>query len=118
MADIMVNFGDMIGREYTYVSDVGMTFKIVNDPVNSDKITADKKYEMLGSLQDVMSEIVSHPNMNYIISSHPHRYYQSYLKAWFKTAIFKVVRGCAKILFKIPGMKKLLFRFNFISKKL
>lgn len=118
MADIMVNFGDLIGQEYVYVSDVGMSFKIVVDPINSDKIKEGDKYVVLGTLDKVVVEIVSHPEKNYMISSHPHRYYQSYMKAWMKTAVFTIVRGCAKILFKIPGLKKFLFRFNFISKKL
>ena len=118
MADIMVNFGEMIGLQYVYVSDVGMSFKIVKDPVNSDKIKEDEKYIVLGTLDKVVEEIVAHPQGNYMISSHPHRYYQSYLKAWLKTTVFTVVRSCAKILFKIPGFKKFVFKFNFISKKL
>ncbi len=118
MADIMVNFGEMIGKQYVYVSDVGMSFKIVKDPVNSDKIKEDEKYIVLGTLDKVAEEIAAHPHGNYMISSHPHRYFQSYFKAWLKTTVFIVVRSCAKILFKIPGFKKFVFKFNFISKKL
>ncbi len=118
MADIMVNFGDMIHQNYVYISDVGMSFKIVNDPVNSDKKSEDEKYMLLGTLDDVLNEIKANTETNYMISSHPHRYHSSFLKAWVKTTIFSIIRGIAKLLFKIPGLKKLLFRFNFISKKL
>ena len=118
MADIMVNFGEIIGQQYVYVSDVGMSFKIVKDPVNSDKIKEGEKYIELGSLDKVSEEIIAHSQGNYMISSHPHRYYQSFFKAWLKTTVFTVVRGCAKVLFKIPGFKRFVFKFNFISKKL
>ena len=118
IADIMVNFADLIGRQYVYVSDVGMSFKIVKDPVNSDKLVERDKYIELGSLDKVVNEFFSHPDKNYMVSSHPHRYYQSYFKAWIKTAVFAIIRGSARMLFKIPGFKKCVFKFNFISKKL
>lgn len=118
MADIMVNFGDKIQQKYVYISDVGMSFKIVNDPVNSDKKPEDEKYVLLGTLEDVLNEIMANPETNYMISSHPHRYYSSYMKAYLKTTLFSFIRGIAKVLFKIPRLKKRLFRFNFISKKL
>lgn len=117
MADIMVNFKELLKQDYVYVSDVGMSFKIVNDPYNTGN-NLDNPYTILGSLNNVMNEINAHPESNYIISSHPHRYYKSAFVAWSKKAVFTIVRGIANILFKIPGLKKLFFRFNFISKKL
>ena len=118
LVDIMVNFGDKIGQKYVYVSDVGMSFKIVNDPVNSDKKKDNEKYIVLGTLDRVVEEIVSHPTINYMVSSHPHRYYQSYIRAWLKTALFTIVRSCARLLFNVPGLKNFVFKFSFISKKL
>ena len=118
MADIMVNFKELLKQDYVYVSDVGMSFKIVNDPYNSGNDPNSNPYTVLGDLNKVMKEINDHPVTNYIVSSHPHRYYQSFLVAWLKKVVFSTVRGIANVLFKIPGLKKLLFRFNFISKKL
>ena len=117
MADIMVNFKELLGQNYVYISDVGMLFKIVNNPYNLGDFNKDQ-YTVLGDLDNVMDEINDHQELNYIISSHPHRYYQSAIVAWLKKMMFSTVRGVANVLFKIPGLKKLLFRFNFISKKL
>lgn len=117
MADIMVNFKELLRQDYVYVSDVGMSFKIVNDPYNIGN-NPNNPYSVLGNLNNVLYEINAHPETNYIISSHPHRYYQSAFVAWLKRAFFNTIRGIANVLFKIPGLKKFLFRFNFISKKL
>lgn len=118
LSDIMVDFTQKIHREYVYISDVGMTFKIVNDPVNSDKKQSDEKYILIGDLEHVYEEIMSHPNQSYIVSSHPHRYYKSAFVAGVRKCIFNVIRYTAKVLFKIPGLKNVLFRFNAISKHL
>lgn len=117
MADIMVNFKELLGQDYVYVSDVGMSFKIVNNPYNLGDFNKDP-YTVLSDLDKVMDEIKEHQGINYIISSHPHRYYKSFIIAWSKKAVFTIIRGIANVLFKIPGLKRLLFRFNFISKKL
>lgn len=117
MADIMVNFKELLRQDYVYISDVGMSFKIVNNPYNNSGFNKDP-YTVLGNLDNVMDEINEQQGINYIISSHPHRYYKSFVVAWSKKAVFTIVRGIAYLLFKIPGLKKLLFRFNFISKKL
>ena len=118
IADIMVNFGDMIRQKFVYISDVGMSFKIVNDAVNSDKKSSKEKYLLLGTLDDVIDEIKANPEVNFMISSHPHRYYNSYIKAWLKIVIFSIIRKIAILLFKVPGLKKILFKFDFISKRL
>ena len=117
MADIMVNFKELLRQDYVYISDVGMSFKIVNNPYNNSEFKKDP-YTVLGDLDYVIDEINEHQGINYIISSHPHRYYQSAIVAWLKKMMFSIVRGVANVLFKIPGLKKLLFRFNFVSKKL
>lgn len=117
-ADIMVDFMDKIGRKYIYISDVGMSFKIVTDPVNSDKVVEAEKYIILGEILNVVPEILRHPDASYIVSAHPHRYNKSAFKAVTRKTIFIIIKAIAKILFKVPGLKKLLFRFNSITKHL
>ena len=118
MADIMVDFMKKTQREYVYISDVGMCFKIVNDPINNDKQPSEEQYTILGDLDCVVNVIMAHPNQSYIVSSHPHRYYKSAFVAGVRKCIFNVIRYTAKVLFKIPGLKNVLFRFNAISKHL
>ena len=50
-ADIMVDFMKKIDRVYTYISDVGMSFKIVKDPVNSDKIKESERKLLISNLK-------------------------------------------------------------------
>ena len=46
LADIMVDFMDKIHHEYVYISDVGMNFKIVKDPINRMRGNLDKYIEL------------------------------------------------------------------------
>ena len=117
LADIMVDFMTKIHQNYVYISDVGMSFKIVKDPVNPVK-GDDKKYIDLHDWRGVIKELESNTGKSYIISAHPHRYNASKFNAVLKISIFKFIRAVAKVVFKIPGTKKFLFKFNFISKKL
>lgn len=116
LADIMVDFMVKIRHEYTYISDVGMNFKIVKDPTNNIQGNLDKYIE-LGDVDKVIEKLVVNSQKSYIISSHPHRYNDSKIKAIFKVLVFRSIRGIAKIIFVIPGMKKIVFKFDFISKR-
>ncbi len=117
-ADIMVDFMRKINREYTYISDFGMSYKIVKDPIEVENLHDDDKYIVLGDVMNVAAEIISHPQESYIVSAHTHRYNRSAFKSVCRRFIFRAIRCVAKILFLIPGMKKFLFRFNVITKYL
>ncbi len=117
-SDIMVDFMKKIGRKYVYVSDVGMSFKIVTDPVNSDKVSEAEKYIVLGHLDNVVKELQLNPKNSYIISAHPHRYNKNLFKSTIRRIVFTTIKSVAKVLFLIPGLKKFLFRFNSITKHL
>lgn len=117
-SDIMVDFMDKIKMKYIYISDVGMSFKIIIDPVNSDKIKEEsQKYIELGNLDTVIKEISTN-TMSYIVSAHPHRYNKSLSRALIRKYTFKTIKFIAKVMFLIPGVKKILFRFNSITKHL
>lgn len=117
-SDIMVDFMHKIGQKYIYISDVGMSFKIVTDPLNLEKRSESEKYIILGDLNHVINELQSNPNASYIVSAHPHRYNKSLLKSTMRKYFFKFIKVVAKTLFLIPGVKKFLFRFNSITKYL
>lgn len=117
-ADIMVDFMYKINQRYTYISDFGMNFKIVQDPLEEENLPEEEKYTVLGNLTGVVTEILKHSQESFIVSAHTHRYNKSPFKAICRKYIFKVIRSMAKVLFLIPGLKKFIFRFNAITKYL
>ena len=117
-ADMMVNFMKQIGRKYVYISDVSMGFKIVNDPLNEVILTEVGKYQDIGDIQKVVSLVLANSESSYVISAHPHRYSKSAFKAVARKTVFICIKKVAKLLFKIPNVKKFLFRFNSITKHL
>lgn len=117
-SDIMVDFTEKIGKKYVYISDVGMSFKIVTDPRNLDNVPESEKYIVLGHLDNVVKELQLNPKNSYIISAHPHRYNKNLFKSTIRRIVFTTIKSVAKVLFLIPGLKKFLFRFNSITKHL
>ena len=119
MADIMVDFSRKSGQEYVYISDAGMGFKIIFDPLFNDIIPSDDKNMPLGNLDNVLNNIKeSAQGTCYIVSSHTHRYNSSALKASIRIGFFKVIRVVGKTLYKVPFLKNILSHFYFIQKKL
>ncbi len=119
LADIMVDFKDKAkgGVDYLYFSDAGRKFKLIFDPINNDIIPSDDKNIPFNNL-NLLYQYVKENNSNAIISMHPHRWVKSKTKYIFKTAIFKVIRAIAKVLSKIPFMKKFMSKYYHLAKKL
>lgn len=116
IAEIMVNFGERIGAEYKYISDAGYGWKIIFDPINNDRVKSDDKDIKLKSLQSVIDVIKENPSV--IVSTHPHRWCESETTARSRYVRFKVLRFGAKIAYKIPGLKKVMEKFYFLTKKI
>ena len=55
---------------------------------------------------------------NHILSTHPHRWTRSALKYRCKAAAFRVIRGTAKLLIKIPFMKRWMSKYYYLAKKI
>ena len=117
LADVMVDFKEKAGVEYLYFSDAGRKFKFIFDPINNDIIPSDDKNISFENLNAVYS-YVEYLGANAIISMHPHRWVKSKIKYVVKTAIFKVIRAIAKVLSKIPFMKKFMSKYYYLAKKL
>lgn len=115
MADIMVNYPDMYKTRYLYFSDAGRRFKHIYDPINNDITPSDDKNTPYKDL-DALLEALDKETGN-IISTHPHRWTGSAFKYILKSAIFKTVKFTAKLLLKLPFMKKLMGRFYYLAKK-
>ncbi len=116
LCDIMVNFKEMKNTDYLYFSDAGRKFKLIFDPINNDVVNSDDKnivYRDLGELFDNLNT-----DGGNIISTHPHRWTRSAFKYCVKSAIFKVVKAVAKLLIKIPFLKKIMSRYYYLAKKI
>ena len=115
LADIMVNYPEKYRTKYLYFSDAGRLFKRIYDPINNDITPSDDKnipYKNLDALLEGLSSETGN-----IISTHPHRWTASAVKYVIKSAVFKTVKAIAKVLMKIPFMKKLMGRFYHLAKK-
>lgn len=116
LSDIMVNYKEKHETDYVYYSDAGRKFKMIHDPINNDIINSDDKniiYKDLNELFDNLSN-----EKGNIISTHPHRWTKSAFKYVIKSAMFKVIRAIAKVLIKIPFMKKIMSKYYHLAKKI
>ena len=116
LSDIMVNYKEKYGTDYLYFSDAGRRFQMIYDPINNDIENSDDKnipYDDLDALLGVISS-----EKGNIISTHPHRWTRSAAKYLIKSALFKLIKSVAKILIKIPLMKKFMSRYYYLAKKI
>lgn len=114
IADIMVDYKEKYHTDYTYYSDAGRKFKMIFDPINNDVVNSDDKnvpYEDLKALLEALPDQA-------IISTHPHRWTDSALSYIVKDKAFKVIKSTAKLVIKIPGMKKIMSRYYYLAKKI
>ncbi len=119
LADIMVDFKQKAEgtTDYLYFSDAGRKFKLIYDPINNDLVPSDDKNIPFDTLNELW-EYVNEQNANCIISTHPHRWVSSKAKYIIKTTIFKVIRSIAKVMMKIPFMKKFMSKYYYLAKKI
>lgn len=115
LSDIMVNFKEAHSTDYTYFSDAGRQFKMIFDPITNDIVPSDDKNVAYKDLTALLGAIAK--DGRHIISTHPHRWSGSALLYVIKAAIFAVVKFIAKLLIKIPFMKKFLSKYYHLAKK-
>lgn len=116
LSDIMVNFKDAHGTDYVYFSDAGRQFKMIYDPLFNDVVNSDDKNVTYKDLDAVLA--VLDTDGRYIISTHPHRWTGSAFLYVVKSGIFKAVKLVAKVLIKVPFMKKFMSRYYYLAKKI
>lgn len=115
IADIMVDFKEKANTEYLYFSDAGRRFKLIYDPINNDRINSDDKNIAFGE----PAELIKYAGtQNCIISTHPHRWSKTAFEYYSKLWAFKLIKAAAKLMMKIPGMKKLMSRYYYLAKKI
>lgn len=114
-SDIMVNFADKAKTRYKYYSDSGRKFKLIYDPFYNDVVDSEDKNVAFNNLDLLLCDI---GDENAIISIHPHRWCRSAVLYVIKTSFFKAVRFFAKLLIKIPFMKKVFSKYYYLAKKI
>lgn len=112
----MVDFKTKANTDYLYFSDAGRRFNLIYDPINNDLVNSDDKNIPCDDLNAVLEQIGE--GNNAIISIHPHRWCSSQAGYTVKTTAFKAIRFTAKLVLKIPFMKKLMGRFYYLAKKI
>lgn len=116
ISDIMVNFKHNRAVDYLYFSDAGRHFQLIYDPINNDIIKSDDKnvlYDDLDTLLKYLSKDIGN-----IISMHPHRWTKSELLYGIKTFLFRTIKTIAKILIKIPILRRIMSRYYYLAKKI
>lgn len=115
LSDIMVDFKKKACTEYTYFSDAGRQFKLIYDPINNDIIKSDDKNIGFDTIDELIPYIEKE---NCIVSTHPHRWTDSAKSYLIKMWLFNIVKSIAKILVKIPVLKKIMSRYYYLAKKI
>ena len=106
-----------LGMENHGVHISGRKFKFIFDPINNDIVNSDDKNVSYKDLEALFEAITRSPN-NCIISTHPHRWTASKVVYIFKSAVFKIIKSVAKLLIKIPFMKKFMSKYYYLAKKI
>ena len=116
ISDIMVDFKYKKRTEYRYYSDAGRKFKCIYDPLNNDVVKSDEKNIEYSTLNEVWNSLdLSQGN---IISIHPHRWTKFTIVYLLKNLTFKIIRKVAKILYRIPFLRKFFNRYYYLAKKI
>lgn len=114
IADIMVDYKQKYGVEYTYYSDAGRKFKMIYDPINNDIVNSDDK----NLPYDELDELLQSLDRCSIISTHPHRWTASAIAYILKEKSFKAIKAAAKVAMKVPAIKKIMSRYYYLAKKI
>ncbi|WP_276353550.1 hypothetical protein [Cohnella caldifontis] len=116
ITEIMVNFKSRLGRDYMYISDAGYGWKWIHDPENNDREDTSHLDQRFENLEEILRMIQAQEAV--IVSTHPHRWYSHFVLAKTKEISFRGIKSVARIVLKLPFMKKLLARFYYLAKKI
>ncbi len=116
LVDMVVNYSAYTKYPYVYISDAGYMWKHITSPENND-VDASSTDVSIGDFGKLKKFILS-TSSNVILSTHPHRWENSYFKIESKICVFKVVRKTVRIIQKLPIANQLLNRFYFLAKKI
>jgi len=117
ICDVMVNFKEMASTNYNYYSDATKKIQLIFDPLFNDVINSEDNNVLYNDLVDLLNNGLIEEN-NSIISIHPHRWAKSKISYYFNDCIFNCVRKIAKLLIKVPFIKKIMSKYYYLAKKI
>ncbi len=112
--ELMVNYKQKIANDYRYISDSGYGWKVIFDPENNDRVDS-SNMDMPITYNQISSTLDR--NENVIISTHPHRWYSSVIKAKGKHLLYKVVKRIYGIVKRNKFFKSILEKLYFVAKR-
>lgn len=111
IVDIVVDAKKIFGADFNYITDAGYSWNKVGSISENDKENIpDSKIENL-------SVFLQEKDGPTVISTHPHRWHYSSLRAWIQRSAFFVLRSTARKLEKNQFFKRIMSRFYFLAKK-
>ncbi|MDD7913386.1 hypothetical protein [Polaribacter ponticola] len=113
ITDIVVDVKDF-GEEVRYISDAGYGYKLIADISNNDRDTT-KKDEEIKDLKAIIHLLKEKDRI--ILSTHPHRWGNSEIKAKFKKLFFFSLRAIVRFLTKNRFLNKIIGKFYYLAKK-
>lgn len=109
--DIAVDSLRLFGQDFTYISDAGYSWKKISCVSENDR--GDFPDVKIGNVFNFVKARVE----TIIISSHPHRWLRSSLRAYLKQNLFFSLRWCARILKKNDFLHATMGRFYYLARK-
>ncbi len=109
IVDVVVNMSQKTGT-YTYISDVGRSWKEVLDPEQDGS-----KTRKLGGINEVIA--TTQKEKRVIISVHTHRLNANKFTEKISSIKFNFIRRTARLLMRIPFLKKFMARFYYLARK-
>ena len=112
--DLVVQGKQKIARNYAYISDAGYGFNIISDIDGNDR--ANSRDIPLSSIEELIERTASSSAL--VISTHPHRWSQNVISAWFAKLRFFTIRKLAITASRFRVLKRIMSKFYFLAKKI
>ena len=112
--DLVVQGKERIKRDYLYVSDAGYGFKVISDIVGNDQVASQDI--PLSSIDELIQLVASSSTV--VISTHPHRWFDSSIAAEFSKIRFFAIKKVATYAGGSLMLRRIMSKFYYLAKKI
>ena len=112
--DLVVQGKERIKRDYLYVSDAGYGFKVISDIVGNDQVASQDI--PLSSIDELIQLVASSSTV--VISTHPHRWFDSSIAAEFSKIRFFAIKKVATYAGRSRMLRRIMSKFYYLAKKI
>ncbi len=116
LVDMVVDYSHNAIDKYIYISDAGYMWKHITEPETND-LNKGALVIPIGNFEK-LTRYINNVECSIILSTHPHRWRNSVMGIYFKIAVFRFLRSCARLLEKNPFIYGVLSKFYFVAKKI